>query len=127
MRVLIIDDDPNIIALASFALRGRGIEVIASTVPSEGLRIAQSENVDAILLDLVMPELDGRALFAQLRENESTRELPVVFMTAKNSQSEMAALHELDARGVIAKPFDPADWPARSSLTLALRSRRLGQ
>src|SRR5260221_8211720 len=59
MRVLIIDDDPNIIALASFALRGRGIEVIASTVASEGVRIAQSENVDAILLDLVMPELDG--------------------------------------------------------------------
>src|SRR5260221_13382963 len=58
-----------------------------------------------------MPELDGRGVGAQLRENESTRALPVVFMTAKNSPGEVATLHELNARGVIVKPFDPARLP----------------
>jgi CheY-like chemotaxis protein/GGDEF domain-containing protein len=104
MRVLIIDDDPQLVRLAGFALRARGMVVLAATTPAEGLRLAATESVDVVLLDVVMPEMDGAAVLAALRSGEATRELPVVFFSAKATEELLA----LGAVGVIRKPFHPA-------------------
>jgi DNA-binding response OmpR family regulator len=120
MRVLIIDDDPHVTRLASFALRARGVDVAAATVSSEGLRLARTEKFDALLLDLVMPELDGRALLSALRADESTRQLPVIFFTARNAPADVESLRALAVCGVIAKPFDPARLTAEVFAILGL-------
>jgi DNA-binding response OmpR family regulator len=108
MRVLIIDDDPQIVHLASFALRARGMSVLTTTDPAEGLRLAAAEPLDAVLLDVVMPELDGPAVLQALRADRATRDLPVVFFSAKWGAVETESLRFLGPRGVIQKPFDQA-------------------
>ena len=109
MRLLVIDDDPLVIRLVRFALeRAGGIDVVAATTPVEGLRLALDEQPDAVLLDVVMPELSGLAVLAALRARDATRNLPVIFLSAKSRPDEIAALFAAGALGVIHKPFDPA-------------------
>lgn len=109
MRVLVIDDDSALNRLTAFALRERGLFVVTTTSAREGLRIAATEAFDALLLDVVMPEIDGPAVVRELRASPATRDLPVVFVSAKEH-----AIDEIDrnVRGVIRKPFDPAGLPA---------------
>jgi DNA-binding response OmpR family regulator len=105
MRVLLIDDDLHLNRLASFALRGRGLSVVSTTVPAEGLRLASAEDFDLVLLDVMMPELDGPAVLHLLRASGRTRALPVIFLSANDVS---ASVRELGVHGVIRKPFDPA-------------------
>src|SRR5947209_3590837 len=105
MRVLLIDDDLQLNRLASFALRGRGLSVVSTTVPAEGVRLAAAEEFDLVLLDVMMPELDGPAVLHLLRASERTRALPVIFLSANEVA---ASVRELGVHGVIRKPFDPA-------------------
>jgi two-component system OmpR family response regulator len=104
MRVLLIDDDSQLNRLASFALRGRGMSVVSTTVPSEGLRLAGAEDFDLVLLDVMMPELEGPAVLHRLRAAERTRRVPVIFMSA----NDVAVPPQTGVRGFIRKPFDPA-------------------
>lgn len=106
-RVLIIDDDESIreIAQVSLELVG-GHEVLTAEHGTRGLDVAESEQPDAILLDVMMPDLDGTEVFARLQDRDSTRGIPVIFMTAKAQQQQLDDLAEVGAAGVIAKPFD---------------------
>jgi two-component system alkaline phosphatase synthesis response regulator PhoP len=108
MRILVVDDEPDIreVAQLSLGMVG-GHEVMTAASGAEGLAIAQAERPDAIVLDVMMPELDGPSTFARLRENETTRDIPVVFLTAKVQAADVHRLEQLGAAGVLAKPFDP--------------------
>lgn len=108
MRLLLIDDDPHIVRLAGYSLSASGFDVITAGSAIEGLRRAASEPIDAVLLDVMMPELDGRAVFAALRAAEATRDLPVIFFTGKSQPDVIESLLLLGARGVIRKPFVPS-------------------
>ena len=66
---------------------------------------------ELVMLDWMMPEIDGPALLRKMRENPATRALPIVFVTAKASPRELAELHALGAAGTISKPFAPKDLP----------------
>jgi CheY-like chemotaxis protein len=112
--VLIIDDDDSIREVAKMSLELVGGWTV-TTAPSggDGIRQAREERPDGILLDVMMPDLDGPATLEQLRSDEVVRETPVIFLTAKVQASDRTRFAELDVAGLIAKPFDPMTLPER--------------
>lgn len=113
-RVLIIEDDHDIRQLTQFSLEMvASWEVFAAAAGKEGLVLAETEQPDAILLDVMMPDMDGPAVFERLQANERTREIPTIFLTAKVQAAERRRLSDLGAVAVIAKPFDPMTLPGQ--------------
>ena len=111
--VLVVDDDPALRYIAVLSLqRIGGLTVIAAASGEAAIALAIAEQPAAILLDVMMPILDGPATLARLRANPGTARIPVVFLTAKVQPSEVVRLLALGALGVIAKPFDPVELPA---------------
>lgn len=108
MRALIIDDeeDTREIAKMSLSLLG-GFDVIDADSGKLGIELAQTNKPDVILLDMMMPFMDGPATLEALHENDATRDIPVIFLTAKAMTSEIEKLRRMGARGVLTKPFDP--------------------
>jgi two-component system OmpR family response regulator len=108
MRVLIIDDeeDTRSIFSMSLGLLG-GAEVIEATNGPAGIAVAARENPDVIILDLLMPGMDGSQTFLELKTRPDTSRIPVIFMTVKGMFSEFDRLKSMGALAVISKPFDP--------------------
>lgn len=108
MRILIIDDEPDIRRIAHLALgRVGAMDVLEAPSGAEGIRKARDARPDAILLDVMMPELDGPSTLAGLRSHPETAAIPVIFLTAKAMISDVERLRGLGAAGVLTKPFDP--------------------
>ena len=108
MKALIIDDEEDVRYVAHLSLgRVGGMTVIEASNGEDGVARAQNERPDFILLDMMMPGMDGAATFRALRDSERTNGIPVVFLTAKAMKSEVQRLKELGAKGVVLKPFDP--------------------
>jgi PAS domain S-box-containing protein len=107
-RLLVVDDDPDIGDVARLALEQLGpYTVVTATSGVEALRLGRQQRPDAILLDVMMPELDGPATLARLRADDVLAGVPVLFLTAKAQASERERLERLPVSGMIAKPFDP--------------------
>ena len=105
--MLIIDDENDIRTIASMALtRTSGWEVRSASGGAAGIAVAEAWQPDAILLDAMMPDMDGLATIRVLRERRATRAIPVLFFTAGVQTSERQVLIEAGAAGVLAKPFD---------------------
>ncbi len=112
MKVLLVDDEADIRRIAALSLTGvGGMEVAQASGGSEGIRMARERPPDVILLDMMMPGLDGMATFRELRSDPETSAIPVVFLTAKAMSAEVERLKNLGARGVLIKPFDPMALP----------------
>ena len=108
MKILIIDDDADIRLIARLSLsRVGGMEVIEAAGGVEGVRKAQEEKPDVILLDRMMPAMDGLETLSALRSQPATAMTPVIFLTAKAVGDEVARMTSLGAAGVLIKPFDP--------------------
>jgi len=108
VKVLVIDDEPDIRRIARLGLTKVGkMDVVEASNGTEGLARAKAERPDAILLDVMMPGLDGPSTLARLREDPDTAAVPVVFLTAKAIAAEVDRLRSLGAAGVLTKPFDP--------------------
>ncbi len=108
MKVLIIDDEEDIRSVASMSLGILGgIEVVEADSGAAGVEKAAAEKPDVILLDAMMPEMDGPATLRALRENPETAPIPVVFLTAKAIRAELDKLKDMGVAGVLTKPFDP--------------------
>ena len=111
-RILFIDDEDDIKTLAQFCLEAEaGWLMMTAASGLEGIAIAQKEQPDAILLDAMMPELDGLQTLAKLQDTPATKDIPTIFITAKAQASDRRRFYNAGAKGVINKPFD--------SLTLA--------
>jgi CheY-like chemotaxis protein len=108
MKILIIDDeeDTRSIASMSLGLLG-GAEVVEAASGAEGLTKAAEELPDVIILDLLMPGMDGTQTLTNLRKNPLTVNIPVIFLTVKGMFTEFEDLRSLGALAVITKPFDP--------------------
>lgn len=107
-RVLIVDDEDDIREVAEVCLHLiGGWEVLTARSGAEGIAAAGREQPDAILLDVMMPDLDGPATFQRLQADEATRHIPVILLTAKVQAVDRRRFADLGVRGVIAKPFDP--------------------
>jgi CheY-like chemotaxis protein len=111
-RILFIDDEEDIRTLAGFCLESEaGWKMLSASSGIEGIAIAETEQPDAILLDAMMPDIDGLQTLAKLQVNPKTKHIPTIFVTAKAQASDRRRFYNAGAKGVINKPFD--------SLTLA--------
>jgi CheY-like chemotaxis protein len=118
-RILVIDDEDDIREVAQVSLELVGsFEVITASNGRDGVDRARSERPDAILLDVMMPDMDGPTTLAELRADPATHDIPVVFLTAKTQMAERTRLAELGAAGVLTKPFDPLKLPAEVAAAL---------
>ncbi|WP_414582741.1 response regulator [Scytonema sp. PCC 10023] len=107
-RILIIDDEEDIREVAQLTLEAvGGWQVFTAESGFKGLQLAEAEKPDAIVLDVMMPEMDGVATFQKLQANPATQNIPVILMTAKVQSSDQRRFAELGVTGLIAKPFDP--------------------
>jgi CheY-like chemotaxis protein len=108
-RLLLVDDEEAIRTIACISLERIGSwTVVAAASGQAALDAAQDDGpFDAIMMDVMMPGLDGPDTLARLRDSGLARQVPVVFMTAKVAAAERERLLSLGASGVIAKPFDP--------------------
>ncbi len=109
-RILVIDDEDGIREIIQICLEAAaGWEVETAASGSEGLAIAQSMQPDAILLDVMMPDMDGPTTFRQLQANSVTQHIPTILLTAKAKISEQQQFIDLGITGVITKPFKAQD------------------
>jgi two-component system OmpR family response regulator len=117
-RVIYVDDEPDIREVAELSLcLDLDFEVRTASSGEQALEIVAEWIPDVILLDVMMPGMDGPSTLARLRESDASAAVPVIFVTARAQSSEIQGFETLDAIGVIAKPFDP--------MTLAKQVRTL--
>lgn len=110
-RILIIDDDPTVRGVVADYLRAARHQVLEATDGQAGLNAALSEPVDLLILDLMLPKLDGLEVFRRLRD--TGKELPVIMLTAKDSESDRILGLELGADDYLTKPFSPRELVLR--------------
>jgi len=107
-RILIIDDEEDIREVAALSLETvAGWEVTSASSGAQGLNRAIEQNPDAILLDVMMPGMDGPTTFRELRNNPITAHIPVLLLTAKVQSSDQRRFADLGVEAVLFKPFDP--------------------
>jgi CheY-like chemotaxis protein len=109
-RILVVDNEEYIQEVAQISLETvAGWEVILASSGWEGLTKAECEQPDAILLDVMMPDMDGLATFGRLQANPATRSIPVILLTAKVQTLDRQNYSDLGIRSAIAKPFSPLE------------------
>ena len=106
--ILLIEDEDDIREITALSLEAMaGWATIPARSGMEGIAKARLQRPDAILLDVMMPDMDGPATLEKLRHDPQTKDIPVIFMTAKVQAPERRKLDGLGAQGIIPKPFDP--------------------
>jgi CheY-like chemotaxis protein len=107
-RILIIDDEDDIREVAALSLQTvAGWDVIVANSGAQGVARASEQHPDAILLDVMMPGMDGPTTFRELRKNPATAAIPVLLLTAKVQGSDQRRFADLGVNAVLFKPFDP--------------------
>jgi DNA-binding response OmpR family regulator len=121
LKVLYVDDEADIREVAMISLElDPEFEVKSEPSGMAGLATAEVWRPDAILLDVMMPSVDGKATLLLLKANEITKEIPVIFVTARAQPSEIAEFIHLGARDVITKPFNPLRLAAEVRKRIAM-------
>jgi len=115
--ILIVDDEEDIIELVRLNLAREGYQTLACTTGEKALEIAESKLPDLVILDIMLPGIDGMEVCRRLKGNPSTRQIPVLMLTAKGEEADIVAGLELGAGDYVTKPF--------SGKVLAARVRRL--
>jgi DNA-binding response OmpR family regulator len=105
--VLVIDDERAIRMLCRVNLGASGMDVLEASTGEEGLELARRERPDIVLLDVMMPGQDGWSVARALSEDPRTREIPVVFLTARADAADRRLGQQLGGVGYVVKPFDP--------------------
>jgi OmpR family response regulator RpaB len=105
--VLVIDDERSIRMLCRINLGAAGMQVLEAANGEEGLDLARREQPDLVLLDVMMPGLDGWSVARALAGDPRTREIPIVFLTARADAADRRRGQELGGVGYVVKPFDP--------------------
>jgi CheY-like chemotaxis protein len=118
-RILIIDDEEDIRDVAALSLETvAGWDVVVASSGAQGIARAIEHQPDAILLDVMMPEMDGPTTFRELRKNAATQKIPVVLLTAKVQSSDQRRFADLGVEGILFKPFDPMTLSAQIAAAL---------
>jgi DNA-binding response OmpR family regulator len=109
-HIIYVEDDADMVELVKLILERKGYHVDGAKNGRDGLEIIKRELPDLVLLDLMMPDIDGWNVFQQLRGNEDTKDIPVIVITAKaQSIDRVFGLHIAKANDYIAKPFKPQE------------------
>lgn len=118
-RILVIDDEEYVREVIQICLETvAGWEVIVADSGSSGIELAQKEQPDAILLDVMMPEMDGIMTFKKLQLNKLTSYIPIVLLTAKAEVAQEQELTDMGIKATIPKPFEPLELPNQISKAL---------
>lgn len=112
-RILVCDDDDMLVELLRYRLSARGYEVLTAHNGGEGLEIARSERPDAIVLDAMMPVMDGYQVLRQLRADAEFAAIPVIMLTARRQEQDIVGALELGANDYLVKPFIPEELITR--------------
>jgi two-component system, OmpR family, alkaline phosphatase synthesis response regulator PhoP len=104
-KILVIEDEKNIVLLLKMFLEHNGFEVFTAGNGPDGIKMAQESNPDLILLDIVLPGLNGYMVCRNLKENEKTKNIPVVAISARTSKEDIEKIFSSGAQDYIAKPF----------------------
>ncbi len=108
-RILIIDDDRGLLKLMKVNLASQGYDVLTADTGEKGIEAAKRERPDLIILDVILPGIKGREVCARLKNDARTKDIPVIFLTAKNSPDDIKAELELGATSHITKPLDSSE------------------
>ncbi|MHC1575707.1 MAG: response regulator [Candidatus Methanogasteraceae archaeon] len=105
-KIMVVDDEPDTVGLVTLVLESEGHEVIPAYNGKDALDMLNDTKPDLILLDIMMPDIDGWDVYRSIRKNNETKDIPVVMLTAKaQSIDKMIGLHVIGADGYITKPF----------------------
>lgn len=112
-KIVIVDDEEDILELLRFNLVREGYRVIPASTGEETLRLVNSEMPDLIVLDLMLPGIDGLTVTRRLKDNHKTKNIPIVMLTAKGEEADIVTGLELGADDYVPKPFSPRVLVAR--------------
>lgn len=122
-RVLCIEDEPEMIDLIRLILERKGFEVSGASGGEEGIQMVKRDKPDLVLLDLMMPFVDGWEVYQQMKSDEATKNIPVIVITAKaQSIDKVLGLHIAKVDDYIAKPFRPKDLVSSVERVLAKKA-----
>lgn len=108
-KVLIVDDEPHIVKLVSFTLRNHGFEVVDAQDGSVAVEVARRERPDLIVMDVMMPLVDGHEACRRLKADPETASIPVLMLSAKGQSHEVSAGLDSGATEYVCKPFTPSE------------------
>lgn len=123
-RILIVEDEPNILELVAYNLEKEGWTVLKAPTGDQGWNMIQTESPDLVLLDLMLPGMDGMEICRRTRENQATRGIPIIMLTAKSEEVDRVLGLETGADDYVTKPFSPRELVARIRAVLR-RAERL--
>jgi CheY-like chemotaxis protein len=119
-RILCIDDEPGVVELISLILKPQNFLVEGANSGKEGLKAMRTHPPDAVLLDIMMPEMDGWEVYQEMRHDEALKNIPVIIVTARNSSfEELIARERAGVSDYVTKPFVPNDL--RNSLAKVMK------
>ncbi|MBA3366960.1 MAG: response regulator [Actinobacteria bacterium] len=119
--ILVADDDPDILSLVAFRLERSGYDVVTASDGEEALRLAVERTPDLAVLDVMMPKMTGYDVTRGVRSNEATRRMPVILLTARVQEADVARGFEAGADDYLKKPFSPQELRARIQAALGRR------
>ncbi|MDQ4108096.1 MAG: response regulator [Actinomycetota bacterium] len=108
-RVLVVDDEPDVLLLCRLNLQQRGHELLEASNGSTALELARERHPEVIVLDLMLPGMNGYEVLESLKQDERTSDIPVLVLTAKSLRADRERSHGLGASGFLTKPFLPSD------------------
>ena len=117
-KILLIDDEKNILLMIKNRLRAHGFDVITASSGSEGLEKARKEAPDLIVLDVLMPDMDGKEVCRLLKSESSTAKTPIIFLTCKDTIEDKMAEYQAGGECHITKPFDAVEMVEKIERTL---------
>ena len=116
--VLIIEDEKNILELVKYNLEQEGYSVLTASRGDQGLELARKSRPSLLILDLMLPEIDGLTICKTLKNNEKTSGIPIIMLTAKSAETDKIVGLELGADDYVTKPFSPKELMARIKAVL---------
>lgn len=123
-RILTIEDEPDIVTVVEYNLSREGFDVITAADGEAGLRTAARERPDLVLLDLLLPGIDGLEICRQLKLDAATRAIPVIMVTSKGEESDVVLGLGMGADDYVVKPFSPKELVARVRAVLRRSQQR---
>jgi DNA-binding response OmpR family regulator len=106
-KVMVVDDEPDLVRLVEFILQKEGFDVVACSDGRTALSLVEDEKPDLIILDIMMPLLDGMEVLRQIRSRRGTARVPVIMLTAKTASVTVDEARQLWVSDYVMKPFDP--------------------
>jgi DNA-binding response OmpR family regulator len=116
--ILIADDDPDILALVSFRLERAGYEVVQARNGEEAVQVALARRPDLAVIDVTMPRIDGYEATRRLRQQEETSRMPIILLTARVQEEDIARGFDAGADDYVRKPFSPQELGSRVQAAL---------